>query len=170
MSESTDVNAALTVLRAAQRHHFSMNAAADLKASLLLAAALIVLAITGPQAVHDPGQYGLIALALTSLLVAIMAVKTLMPRLLVLREPDDKMELNLLFCGHFAHLGEDEYVDKVKSMLATGEGAVEALARDVFQMGIILHQKKFRQLAHTYSVCTLGLVVSGLAAVVSRFV
>lgn len=170
MSTPTDSTAAIQVLRAAQQHHVSMSAMADVKASFLLAAGLITLAITGPQAVHDPHQFGLIALAVTSLLVAVMSGQALMPRLLMLREPDDKPELNLLFCGHFAQLGEDEYVAKLKDILSTSESAVDALARDVFQMGIILHQKKFRHLGRAYGICVTGLVITGIAAVVSRFV
>lgn len=168
MSTPSDSTAALSALHAAQQHHVGMSAMADVKASFLLSTAIITLAITGPQAVHDPHQYGLIALAVTSLLVGICAAQALMPRLLMLREPGDKPELNLLFCGHFAQLGEDDYVSRIKKSLATSEGAVDALARDVFQMGIILHQKKFRHLGHAYTVCLFGLVASAVAAVVSR--
>jgi hypothetical protein len=78
--------------------------------------------------------------------------------------------LNLLFCGHFSRLGEDDYVAQIKKVLETGEGAVDALARDVFQMGMLLHQKKFRHLGHAYSAMFIGLIVSGIAAVFSRVI
>lgn len=170
MSTPADTATALTVLQAAQRHHVNMSAMADVRASFLLAASLLTLAITGPQAVHDPDQYGLIALAITSLLAGILSAMALMPRLLMLREPDNRPALNLLFCGHFASLGEDDYVERIKKLLATGEGAVDALARDVFQMGILLHQKKFRHLGHAYTTCVIGLIASAVAAVVSKFI
>ena len=168
MSTPADPTAAIAVLHAAQQHHVNMSAMADVKASFLLMTSILTLAIIGPQAVHDPQQFGLIALALTSLLVGIFAAQALMPRLLMLREPDNKPELNLLFCGHFSQLGEDDYVARITKILDTGEGAVDALARDVFQMGMLLHQRKFRHLGHAYTVCFIGLIVSGVAAVVSR--
>ena len=169
MSTPTDHTAALKVLHAAQQHHVSMSAMADVKASFLLATSIITLALTGPQAVHDPKQGGLIALAVTSLLVGSLASRALMPRLLMLREPDRKPELNLLFCGHFAQLGEDDYVNRIKKALSDGDGAVDALARDVFQMGMILHQKKFRHLGYAYTVCFGGLIASAIAAIVPKF-
>jgi len=170
MSTPADITTALSVLRTAQQHHVNMSAMADVKASFLLMTSVLTLAITGPQAVHDPQQFGLIALALTALFTGLFATQALMPRLLMLREPNNKAELNLLFCGHFAQLGEDNYVARITKLLATGESAVDALARDVFQMGTLLHQKKFRLLGHAYTVCFIGLIVSGVAAVVSRFI
>lgn len=170
MSAPTDHASAIAVLRTAQQHHVSMSAMADVKASFLLATSILTLAITGPQAVNDPHQYGLIALAVTALLAAVLSAQALMPRMLMLREANDKPELNLLFCGHFAQMGEDEYVAKIKDLVSTDEGAVDALARDVFQMGIILHEKKLWLLSRAYAVCFFGLIATAVAAVVSRFV
>src|SRR5262245_10880598 len=104
MSTPADPASALAVLQSAQQHHVSMSAMADVKASFLLMTSVITLAITGPQAVNDPQQFGIVALALTSLVVGICAALALMPRLLMLREADNNPELNLLFCGHFAQL------------------------------------------------------------------
>ena len=63
---------------------------------------------------------------------------------------------------------EDDYVARVKALLASPEGAVEALSRDLFQMGMLVHQKKFRFLGHAYTVCVLGLLVTGLLALLGR--
>lgn len=168
-SIGVDYPGAFEVLRAAHDHHVSMGALADVKASLLVLASLITLAIVGPQAVNDPKQYGIVALAVTSLLVAITALKALMPRLLTLRQRNYQPELNLLFCGHFAQLTENDYLTRLGKEFAKPSAALDALAKDVFQMGIILHQKKFRNLSHACSLCVFGLVVSAVAAVVSRF-
>ncbi len=73
MSPNPDCTASLAVLRAAQQHHVNMSAMADVRASFLLMTAILTLAITGPQAVHDPHQWGLIALAITSLIVGILS-------------------------------------------------------------------------------------------------
>jgi hypothetical protein len=63
---------------------------------------------------------------------------------------------------------EDDYVAKLKEMLDSPEGAVEALSRDLFQMGILVHQKKFRFLGHAYTVCVFGLLVTALLALLGR--
>ena len=152
---------AMAVLQAAQRHHVSMTAMADPKASLLLAGALVTaaLALLAPQ---RPVALGLFA---TALATAVCSILAMMPRMLVLRGPGREKEVNLLFCGHFADMQEDEYVALLKERLASPEAAMEALARDLFQMGILVHQKKFRFLGHAYTICILGLLATAVLAV-----
>ena len=82
---------------------------------------------------------------------------------------DRKKEVNLLFCGHFSEMQEEDYVAKVKELLASPEGAVEALTRDLYQMGVLVHQKKFRFLGNAYTVCALGLLLTALLALLGRW-
>lgn len=163
-TNSNDVSSALAVLQTAQRHHVSMTATADLKASLLLAGSLL----TAAFAVAAPHSPAAIALFGTGLGTALFTILAMMPRMLVLRGTDRKKEVNLLFCGHFSEMQEDDYVAKVKELLASPEGAVEALSRDLFQMGVLVHQKKFRFLSNAYTFCALGLLLTALLAVVGR--
>ena len=163
-STSNDASSALAVLQTAQRHHVSMTAMADQKASLLLAASLLTAAL----ALAAPHRPAAVALFVTGLGTALFAIMAMMPRMLVLRGADKKKEVNLLFCGHFSEMQEDDYVANMKQLLASPEGAVEALTRDLFQMGILVHQKKFRFLGHAYTVCVLGLILTALLALLGR--
>jgi hypothetical protein len=163
-STSSDHSPALAAIEAAQRHHVSMTAMADQKASILLAASLITMALSLVPA-HRPTEVGLFATALGTALFCIMAM---MPRMLILRGPDSKKEVNLLFCGHFSEMQEDDYVASLKASLATEDDALDAMARDLFQMGMLVHQKKFRFLGYAYTVCLLGLLLTGVLAVLCR--
>jgi uncharacterized integral membrane protein len=161
---SPDVSPALAAIQTAQRHHVSMTAMADQKASILLAASLITMALT-LAAEHRPATVALFATGLGS---AVFAVMAMMPRMLVLRNADAKTEVNLLFCGHFSDMAEEDYVEKLKALLATPESTLDALSRDLFQMGLLVHQKKFRFLGYAYTVCLLGLLVTALLALLGR--
>jgi hypothetical protein len=163
-SGSADVSPALAALQAAEHHHVSMTATADLKASILLATSLATVALT-LAAAHRPAVVGLFA---TGLGTAFFCILAMMPRTLILRGADSKTEVNLLFCGHFSGMQEEDYVSKVKGLLATPEATVEALSRDLFQMGLLVHQKKFRFLGHAYTVCLLGLMLTALLAFLGR--
>ena len=153
---------ALQAVRAAQNHHLMLTAMADQKASLLLLAALFTLGVSLSSALHgwQPNGYPFIALALTSLLVAILALRALTPRLLVLTQDDASPEVNLLFCGHFSEIPENEYVQKLRQQLGSDEAAFELLARDLYQMGLVLHQTKLRALALALVTAMAGLVVT----------
>ncbi len=166
MSEPSD-SAAFQAIRAAQHHHVTLAAVADIKASLMLAAALVTLAITLPQALHEQLQYPVIALAATALLTTINSILALTPRLLMLKNSDEQPDMNLLFCGHFANLDEAQYVERLRTLLSTEQSAQDAMARDLYQMGYILNQKKLRHLATAYTVSVIGLVITAVTWVVS---
>lgn len=168
VSIGVDHPAALEVMRAAHDCQVRIGAMADMKASFLLVSSLIVLAIVGPHAVQNLKEYGLMALAVTSIIVVIFALKTLRPRLLTLRQRNLQPELNLLFCGHFAHMTESDYLTRLRKEFATPASALDTLAKDVFQMGIILHKKKLPCLNHTCIVLYYGLLLSAIATVVAH--
>ena len=161
---SSDPSPAFAAIELSQRQHVSMTAMADQKASILLAASLVTMAVT-LAATHRPTMVALFATALGT---AVFAILAMMPRMLILRGSDSKKEVNLLFCGHFSEMQEDDYVAKIKETLSTEAGALDAMARDLFQTGLLVHQKKFRFLGYAYTVCLLGLLVTGLLAVLGR--
>ena len=168
-SKPSEVSHSIEALKAAQNHHVSMTAMADQKASLLLGASLIALAVVLSRVGHSAVHYSRYALALTALGTALFATLALMPRMLVLRDSKSNREVNLLFCGHFSSLNEEEYVERMRQTIGTPGGAVEALTRDLFQMGLLVHQKKFRFLGYAYTFLLLGLLVTGAAAGVDFF-
>jgi len=176
----------LQALRTAHSHHLVLTAMADLKASLLFGASLITLALSlgpallelsilpvqleaGESVRHAAHEFGFVALSLTALLVAFFSLRALTPRLLMLTQEDSKPEVNLLFCGHFSVLGENAYLAKLRQELATEEAAFDMLARDLYQMGLVLHQMKLRAVAMAITVATFGLIVTAVAAVVPLF-
>jgi len=164
MSSATNTSpGALQVLRTAHQHHVSMGAMADLKGSLLLASSLVVFAL----ALSHAPAWPFLVLAASALAVAITSVLALTPRMLVMREAGDKPEVNLLFCGHFTDLSEEKYVAQLRDLLGSDQSSQDALARDLYQMGLILHQKKFRHLATAYTVALLGLGISAAAWIVA---
>jgi Family of unknown function (DUF5706) len=154
---------ALLVLRTAHQHHSSMGAMADVKASFLLAASLLVFAL----AISGGKTMPLGVLTVAALATAIAATLALTPRVLVMREGADQAEVNLLFCGHFSEMDEAQYVTRLRDLLGSEQSAQDALARDLYQTGLILHQKKFRHLATAYTVALLGLGLTGAAWAVS---
>ena len=67
---------------------------------------------------------------------------------------------NLLFFGHFADLPEHEYIQHVREILDAEENVYEAMTRDIYQMGKVLHKRKYPLLGWSYRVLVLGVSVS----------
>jgi hypothetical protein len=157
----------LQALRTAHSHHLVLTAMADQKASLMLVGALLTLTFCLADVTRAPHAYPFMVLGVTALGVALCALKALTPRILMLTRDDSQPEVNLLFCGHFCVMGENEYVAKLREELDNEEAAFDMLARDLYQLGLVLHQKKLRAVAMAITVAMFGLVATAVTAVVT---
>ncbi len=79
-------------------------------------------------------------------------------------------ESNLLFFGVFTQMAEEEFIDEVTARVRTEDGIYRTMARDIYQNGMVLQNKKYRMLAYAYHVFLVGLVASCTAFVIQQFV
>jgi hypothetical protein len=157
------------LLRSAQQNHVSLSAIADQKSSFLLGAAFVSLNIVLGKAATDGGKLSpaLIIFALTSFVAATFAVMALIPRAIPRR--DLKHNFNHLFFGHFAELPEEEFMRTMRELCSSEEEILKAMLRDLYQIGQVLHYKKYRYLGMGYRTFLGGLAATLVAAVTSYF-
>ena len=147
------------VMRTTQQIHLQLSQMADQKASILMGATFVIFTITvGHTANNGIPPLPLTILGAFAFVSAVLAVLVLLPALGSGRAP-----LNLLFFGSFVDLDEDEYVERLRTRIATDPGAFELIARDIYQNGQVLRRKKYRLLGWAYRVFLLGLVLSFVA-------
>jgi hypothetical protein len=77
-----------------------------------------------------------------------------------------KGEPNILFFGTFTQMAEEEFVEKVTSRLVSDDSIYRTMARDIYQAGCVLQNKKYRMLGYAYRIFLVGLVASFIAYVV----
>jgi len=152
-------NKVVYLLRTMQQHHVSLSAMADQKAGMVLAATSVMLTIIMTQLNGDASlPLTLMVLGVTALVSAIFAVMAVMPRI------DPKMFAdsgrNLLFFGNFAHMKFDEFLDHIAPAINQNEELITAMLRDSYQLGLVLHRKKYRFLQISYRTLLLGLVAT----------
>ena len=154
---------AVQIIRTMQSTHVSLSQMADQKASILMGATFVIFTITIGQGRGGAGApLPLLILGGCAFFAAVLAVLAIIPATRAAAAPP---RLNLLFFGSFRHLPEEEYVERVMDMLATDESAYRAMARDIYQNGMILDRKKYRLLGLAYRVFLVGLTASFLAFV-----
>lgn len=137
------------------RTHVALSQMADQKASILMGATFVTFTITVNQARGAGAPLSLIVLGAFAFFAAVLAVLSILPALTAHRGP-----LNLLFFGSFARLGEEEYIDRLCAQLQSDELIFEAMARDVYQNGMVLERRKYRLLGWSYRVFLIGLTLS----------
>ena len=159
------VNAA-HMMRTAQLAQLQLSAMADTKASILMGATFVIFTITIGQARGSTTPLPLLILGGAAFFSAIFAVLAVLP---VTRRRKPAGESNILFFGVFTQMSEEEFIDQVTSRLSSDDSIYRTMARDIYQGGTVLQNKKYRMLGWAYRTFLVGLVAS-CAAYVALYV
>ena len=153
------------VVRTTQAIHLQLSQMADQKASILMGATFVIFTITIGQAHGTMPPLPLAILGSFAFFSAVLAMLVVMPVLGARKRPDEDAPVNLLFFGSFTRLDEEEFIARLREKVATDHGALELMARDLYQNGQVLKRKKYRVLGWAYRVFLVGLVASFAAFV-----
>lgn len=154
---------AVHMMRTAQLAQLQLSAMADAKASLLMGATFVIFTITLGQARNGMPPLPLLLLGGAAFFSAICAVFAVLPRIGG-RKP--KGEPNILFFGTFARMEEGEFIEALLARLESDDSIYRAMARDIYQAGRVLQERKYRMLTWAYRVFLFGLVASFTAFVI----
>jgi len=156
------VNAA-HLMRTTQLAQLQLSAMADHKASILMGATFVIFTITIGKSQQATAPLPLLILGGAAFFSAILAVLAVLP---VTGRRKPKGEPNILFFGTFTSMGEEEFIDAVTARLHTDDSIYRTMARDIYQGGVVLQNKKYRMLGWAYRVFLVGLVASCAAYVI----
>lgn len=146
------------LLVAAQGAHVQLSSMADSKASILMGATFLVFTLTIGQITSSPigSALPLILLGGFSFAATVLSVLAVLPKISVRATG----HTNILFFGAFSHLPEDKFIDAIMDILRNEEATYRAMARDLYQNGVVLQRKKYYYLTRAYQVFMVGLVVT----------
>lgn len=157
------------LLVVAQTTHVQLSAMADSKASILMGAAYVVFTLTLGEITKTTATAPLLILGGFSFAATVLSVLAIRPKIM---KPGKKSDArtNFLFFGSFAGIGEEEYIDHVIDTMRTEESVYRAMARDLYQNGRVLNQRKYKYLSHAYAVFMVGIVATLIAFCYELFV
>jgi hypothetical protein len=157
---------AIYLLRTTQQHHVQLSAMADQKASIIIGAAFVLLAMVfGKASSGMEIPHALVMLATTLMLSGLLAALAVMPRF----GKAPKSGSNPLFFGHFTALPEDEYVKNLVDILESDETIYETMSRDIYQLGRVLRFRKYRYLGWSYRALVVGGLLSAAVFVAETY-
>lgn len=146
---------AIHLIRTMQQHHVTLSAMADQKASIIIGVNSVVFALVVKEAETNPA---LLVLAATSGLAAVLCMLAVLPKLGGGKGP--AVPPNLLFFGGFTQMSETDWIDWLERTNADDHAIQVAMARDVYQLGQVLAQKKYKYLGWGYRVFIGGLIAT----------
>lgn len=150
---------AIHLLRTTQQHHAQLSAMADQKASILIGATFVVFTIILRDGMDRALSPPLVILAISAFVSAALGVMAILPSIQTKRGQNP----NYLFFGSFSHLSEDGFIAEMKPKLEDFDLLAAAMLRDIYQLGQVLQNKKYRYLGYAYRVFFIGLVTTFVA-------
>lgn len=146
---------AIHLLRTMQQHHVTLSAMADQKASIIIGVNSVIFALVVKEAATNPA---LLVLAASSGLAAVLCMLAVLPKLGGGKGPQPQP--NLLFFAGFTQMSETDWIDWLERTNADDHAIQQAMARDVYQLGQVLAQKKYKYLGWGYRVFIGGLITT----------
>lgn len=151
---------AIHLIRTMQQHHVTLSAMADQKASIIIGVNSVIFALVVKEAAHNAA---LLVLAATSGLAAVLCMLAVLPALGsggVWAGKAPPPPPNLLFFGGFTQMSEADWIDWLERTNQDDHAIQRAMARDVYQLGQVLANKKYKYLGWGYRVFIFGLIAT----------
>ncbi len=159
-----------TLFRLVSKNQYTLNSMIDKKANILISInALILSIIIGtvlPRLEADPHLiYPAIMILVTDLASIAFAVFATRPELEHGKKGSGNkftLSTNLMFHGNFNQLKEEEYTEKLTSLIYKGDELYNQIAIDTYNLGLAIN-KRFKYIRKSFDIFLIGLILSVLA-------
>lgn len=165
-----------TMFRVTLNNHTKLSQIADSKANILLSVNAIIISValsTLIPKLDAPNNSHLIVptfiMIISSVACIILAIMSTRPKVssgTFTRKEIEEKKVNLLFFGNFYKMPMEEYIWAMKEMMKDRQYLYDTMIKDLYYLGVVLN-RKYKLLRLTYTVFTIGIIVSVVAFVVA---
>ncbi|MFK8056961.1 MAG: Pycsar system effector family protein [Saprospiraceae bacterium] len=149
-----------TLFRLVSKNQYTLNSMIDRKSNILISVNAIILSVilgtVYGQLDSDPHLiYPVALMLLTNIASIAFAIFATRPEL----KHGKSDSTNLLFYGNFNEMNEEDYVEKMTSLMYQGDELYKVIAKDTYHLGQTIG-KKFNLLRKSFHVFLIGIIVS----------
>ena len=155
------------MIRQTRAHHVSLSNLADLKASVLLTTAALVVPLTLRLTSRPDLRPAALVMIGASLLTVMLAGYGTMPKFGLRRTRDSGDRLGLLFFGEFLSLAYEQYLERMQAVMNDPSRVYEIQLLELYQLGLYLERSKYRYIRFAYIAFIGGVILSSLTWVVT---
>ena len=162
--------------RTALRNHIKLSDIADTKANILLSVNAIIISLmlsTLFSKFDNPANQFLIVptiilmlSSITSMILSIVATRPNITSGEFTKEDVENQKVNLTFFGNFHKMKLEDFEWAINELLKDKDYVYSSLTKDLYFLGKVL-DRKYRILRVTYTVFTVGMIISVIAFAVS---
>ncbi|MCG3157172.1 MAG: hypothetical protein DKINENOH_03804 [bacterium] len=142
--------------------HLQLSAMADNKANMLITVSSLILSLSLVN-FNDPTlQPTIVCMGLTCVATILLAVYATLPNLppRVAKPDPHSAGFNIIFFGYFSQLEYPVFAQEMQKVINDRSRVYDSLARDLYNLGKVLGDRKYRFIRMSYLVFMVGLVIS----------
>lgn len=158
------------MFRIAMNNHLQLSAMADAKANMMITVCALIMTLSLASITNPLLQPAILSMGVTCVATMLYAVFATMPKLpdrisgkIDARGP----EFNLIFFGHFCQLDFQTYLREMEQLMNDRSIVYESLVKDLYVLGKVLSDRKYRYIRISYQVFMAGLVISTIVLIIS---
>lgn len=158
------------MLRIVENNHFRLSDMADNKAHLMVWVCSVLLGLLAPKLYDQQLKHAVIIMCVACVISILCALYSAMPtyhRRQVGKPRVKNPNFNILFFGNFTQLTYEEFENEMERVINDRDLVYESLLRDLYALGVVLNDKKYRFVRWSYATFMLGLLLSGIALALS---
>jgi predicted metal-dependent HD superfamily phosphohydrolase len=161
-----------TMFRVTMNNHMHLSQIADSKANILLSVNAIIVSVllsTIVPKLDSPNNahliiptFILIGFSVASVIMAIVSTRPQVSSGTFTRNDIENKKINLLFFGNFNKVSLEDYTWAMNEMMTEKAFLYDSIIKDLYYLGKVL-DRKYRLLRTTYTIFTIGILVSVVA-------
>jgi len=151
------------LFRQTRIYHTQLSQMADVKASMLLTLASIIVTFSIGYLKDPILRWPVVVMIFFSVMTILAAAYAVMPKLNMDAEPDlENPSFNILFFGSFFNMEYKDYIRCMDKLVHDPTLVYEAEMREIYQVGVYLGRQKYRYIRYAYTLFLAGVVGSVL--------
>ena len=155
-----------------QQQMVQLTGQADLKGSIIITAASIVVSVSATQFSDPDLRWSLVTLVAFVLLALLASVMAVFPKFKIHPEPGDQLPpgFSPFFFGHFSQISKARHVELMADVLRDGATTYRVMVEDIYDQGYYMLRNKYRYLRFSYACFLIGFVAASIQLTITVIV
>jgi hypothetical protein len=155
-----------------QQQMVELTGQADLKGSIIITAASIVVSVSATQFGDTQMRWSLVTLVTFVLLALLSSIIAVFPKFKIHPEPGDALPpgFNPFFFGHFSQISKDRHLELMADVMRDNGTTYRVMVEDIYDQGVYLLKSKYRFLRFSYGCFLVGFVAAALQLTITVLV
>jgi hypothetical protein len=155
-----------------QQQMVQLTGQADLKGSIIITAASIVVSVSATQFSDAELRWSLVTLVAFSLLALLSSIVAVFPKFKIHPEPGNELPhgFNPFFFGHFSQISKARHREVMADVLRDERTSYRFMVEDIYDQGVYLLRNKYRFLRFSYACFLVGFVAAAMQLTITVIV